>query len=124
MEQMRALERAARRKFERNLRSHLRAKLREHHFTFTEETLDEYLFLGLGRASDLAIRTEVDVARFLELVAILMGGFGPEPFPAEANRILSALSVPPNERLDRFNAWAASYRRDLSQTEADDAIFE
>lgn len=116
-EQMRVFKEAARREFERRIKSHLRAKLHEQHFTFTEESLDEHVRLGLACASELAVRTEADVARFLEIAAILMGGFGAGPFPAEANRILGTLSVPPAERLDRFASWAESYRQDFPQTE-------
>ncbi len=124
-EQMHVLEDDARRRFRLRVKRYLRKRLHEQGFAFTEEAVEEHVRLGFARVANLGIRSEADVARFFELAATLMGGFGAGPFPSEANRILEAQSVSAAERLQRFACWAEAYRSDLElERERDDAIFE
>ena len=124
-EQMRVFERNSDRRFRQRVKSYLRERLNERGFTFTDEAIEEHVDLGFARAASLGIQSEADVARFLELAATLMGGFGAGPFPSEANRILETRSVPAAERLERFACWALAYRNDLEYAkERNDAVFE
>lgn len=70
-------------------------------------TIASQVDAGLARCADVALVRECDVARYVEIVCQLMGGFSGGPNPPAALNILYADGVPAAQRLDQLQRWAA-----------------
>jgi hypothetical protein len=68
--------------------------------------------LGIPYAAEFGLHQQPDVARFIELVCLHMGGFNGDAFPKPALSILYSYRADPTRKLDRFAEWCTNQRQE------------
>jgi hypothetical protein len=94
-------------------RKQLYFRLSTRDLPFGLELLGTQVQIGLDEADRLQISGGAAISEFVETVVLQLGGFtvgagGRVVYPAPAVRFLSAMRVPPRQRVQRFAQWAAS----------------
>ena len=104
--QMAEFAKSAERHFKERLERHLISFLPERGVVFSQEEIKEQVERGVTQCLKLGLERQCDIARCLEIICGLAGGFNAGPLPREALRILYAYRVDPVLKLDRLQAWA------------------
>jgi hypothetical protein len=69
----------------------------------------------VSEAAEFGFRSEHEVARFVEITCVCLGGLPPDSLPRSALAILMAYGMDPSLKLDRYQAWAEA--RSVARTE-------
>ena len=106
--QMHALAEPHLRDFERRLLAHCRHTIDPQGLVFGDAELAAQVKAGLA-AGLKYFATERDIARYCEIVLLMLGGWD-GGHPPEAREILASNSLPAAVRLGNFERWAASQK--------------
>jgi hypothetical protein len=106
LEQIKALELHAVHQFRKRLRVHLSGIL------VPEIDLDRLIERGLSDAPKFYLTAERDVARFVEITGLYLGGFPVGNLPVPALAILMSYGMPASEKLCHYVTWARGEQRD------------
>jgi len=70
------------------------------------DKITRHIEMGLNRAQSYGfLRTEAEMAEYIEIVCCYLGGFGRAPHPPEVMLMLFDRSRPAAARLSRIRAW-------------------
>jgi len=89
----------------------LRGRVAELAPNFTAEQVEAQVARGMALAAEFHLSREIDVARFVEIVLVHLGGFKEQPLPKPALSILYGYKVDPEVKLRRFREWCEETAR-------------
>jgi hypothetical protein len=105
-EQMLAFEQERRHRFESKLASHLQHILSSAGIPFDPDGLPAQIRAGANEAKIYGFASEADVAVFVEITSLYLGGFPHAGFPKQALANLLAYGLDPAVKLKRYRDWA------------------
>src|SRR5262249_6253525 len=115
----REFERSARIRFENRLLRRLTAVIPAEKEAALPGGLERQARLGTEDALRRGITRESDVARYVELMCRMAGGFGGNPLAKPMFNILNAYGEPAAARLDRLEAWLTAVANRTSEDDAE-----
>jgi hypothetical protein len=105
-EQMGAFEEQRRRNFKQRLAAHIEALLAGNGMHMAAAELRDTIEKGMKAAPDYGLIAERDVARYIEIACVYLGGLRSQEQRKEALAILYSYGLDPSVKLDRYQRWA------------------
>ena len=99
--------------FEERLLQHLQSRLPQ---AGNGAWLQDQITRGIREALDYNIRSERDIAAFVEATCVALGGFPEGPLPRQALAILRSYGADPGLKIDKYRNWALESKTPLEES--------
>jgi hypothetical protein len=107
-DQMAAFERASADGFEQRLFTHVHTLLREKGVAVLAPELRARISAAVTQAKEYYFKREIDIANFVEIVIVRLGGFDEKDCPKPLLCELYTYGADPESKLKKFGTWAAA----------------